>query len=153
MESPFANANASIVMYLEPILNNYNKTYLSIVTLSNMPEGPLKEMVCRINPPKLSDFQPASPFSINGSNCMYAVMRYPRPFPVSSTITNSSKLDTYMYSDDIPSIISYLTSNGYKVDTKITNMLQHSNINIGGPAPTRMSGNRRMVCMFTYENK
>jgi len=57
--------------------------------------------------------------------------------------------DAYMGADDIPSVLSYLIENGYKVDTSMTKMLQNSEINIGGPAETRMSGRRKMICAFT----
>lgn len=147
MESPFAKTNTSITMYLEPILNTYNKTYINIITLSNMPDGPLKEMVSRMNPPKLSEYYPISPFIGTNNNCVYTLMRYPG----TRSSSNSSHLDFYMYADDIPSVFSYLTENGYIIDTKMTNMMQKSNINIGGPANTRMSGNRKLICMFTYK--
>ena len=58
--------------------------------------------------------------------------------------------DAYMGADDIPSVLSYLMENGYKVDTSMTKMLQNSEINIGGPAETRMSGRRKMICAFTF---
>jgi hypothetical protein len=52
-----------------------------------------------------------------------------------------------MGADDIPSVLAYLNSNGYKVDTGLTKMLFKSRITIGGVSETRLSGDRKMICM------
>ena len=57
MESPFKKQNSTIVMYLEPFLNSYTKNYQNIITLSDMPDGSLANMVTMISSPKLSQFQ------------------------------------------------------------------------------------------------
>ena len=138
-ESPFASSSGSIILYLEPFLNTYFKTYQNILTLSAMPPGPLKNMVFRMQSPKLSEFQTPSPFSC-GSSCLYVLGRYTKS-------VNMNDSDSFMFSDDIPSVLSYLQSNGYIIDTSLTTMLQKSEIRIGANG---CSGNRRMVCMFTY---
>jgi hypothetical protein len=52
-----------------------------------------------------------------------------------------------MGADDIPSVLAYLVSNGYKVDTSMTKMLNHGRVMIGGVSETRFSGDRKMICM------
>lgn len=137
-QSPFSHPG-SVVLYLEPVLNSYFKSYQNILTLSAMPPGPLSNMVSRIQFPKLSEFQSPSPFHTN--SCTYVLGRY-----TSSVVMND--YDSFMYADDIPSVLSYLQSNGYTVDTSFTTMLQNSDIRIG--ANIGCSGNRRMVCLFYF---
>jgi hypothetical protein len=136
-QSPFSSG--SVVLYLEPVLNSYFKSYQNVLTLSSMPLGPLSNMVSRIQFPKLSEFQSPSPFHTN--SCTYVLGRY-------TSSVNMNNSDSFMYADDIPSVLSYLQTNGYTVDTSLTTMLQNSEIRIGGN--NGLSGNRRMVCMFYY---
>jgi hypothetical protein len=142
IESPFSFSSGSVVLYLEPVLNSYFKSYQNILTVSSVPSGPLKNMVSRIKFPKLSEFSTFSPFSSASIECgTYVLGRYTS----SINMTNS---DAFMYADDIPSVLSYLQTNGYTIDTSLTTMLQKSEVRIGGN--NGASGNRRMVCMFTY---
>lgn len=139
-ESPFSSSSGSVVLYLEPVLNSYFKSYQNILTVSAMPSGPLRNLVSRIKFPKLSEF--SSPFSSLSIECgTYVLGRY-------TSSINMSNSDCFMYADDIPSVLSYLVANGYTIDTSLTTMLQKSEIRIGGN--NGASGNRRMVCMFTY---
>ena len=153
MDSPFYNARKTTVMYLEPILNSYYQTYQDVITFSNVPVGPISRMVNTISAPKLSQFQSFSPFyGGEVTNCVSVLMRYPigsngSASGYSAFIKNT---DSAMGADDIPAVLSYLMENGYSVDTKMTRMLQSSEINIGGPAMNRMSGKRKMICFFTY---
>jgi len=157
--SVFSNSKKTTVMYLEPILNSYYKTYHDVITLSNIPDGPISEMVSTMSSPKLSEFQTASPFYGSPgfgrnpfSNCMHVLMKYPVGKGIvangySAFIRNTDSVTT---SDDIPSIFSYLMENGYTVDTQLTRMIQTSEVNIGGSAVNRFSGKRKMICFFTY---
>ena len=138
-ESPFSSSSGSVVLYLEPVLNSYFKSYQNILTVSAMPSGPLKNMVSRIKFPKLSEFR--TPFSSVSECGTYVLGRY-------TSSINMSNSDSFMYADDIPSVLSYLVANGYTIDTSLTTMLQKSEIRIGGN--NGASGNRRMICMFTY---
>ncbi len=155
----FSNSKKTTVMYLEPILNTFYKNYQNVITLNNIPDGPLAEMVSTMSAPKLSEFQTASPFyGGNGfgrnpfSNCMHVLMKYPvgKGMVANGYSAFVRSNDTVANSDDIPSILSYLMENGYVVDTHLTRMLQTSEVNIGGPAENRFSGKRKMICFFTY---
>ena len=78
--SPFTKKSTTFVLYLEPILNTYFQAYQNVMTISNIPEGPLRPLVYTINAAKLSPFQGASiygsPF-YNGNNCTHVILRYP----------------------------------------------------------------------------
>ena len=141
MESPFANTNSSVVMYLEPYLNSYYKSYQNIITFSDMPTGPLADMVSMISAPKLSPFQQSSPFTSNVNNCMYVLLRY----PVSSGRKHGSCIENYMGVEDIPSVFSFLQSNGYVIEDGLTRMIQR-----GGFGISNSISNRRTICMFSY---
>ena len=154
MESPFGGPRKTTVMYLEPVLNTYYKNYQNVITLSNAPEGPLNNMVVLSRLPKLSEFQTMSPFYGNGSPaglCAHVLLRYPvSTIGVSGSSIFSKNSDYAMTADDIPAVLSWLSENGYVVDTKMTRMLQDSEVNIGGVDERRLSGKRRMICFFTW---
>jgi len=148
MESPFATANTTVVLYLEPYLNTYYKSYQNIITLSAMPTGPLAQLVSSISSPKLSPFQECSPFS-SASHCTFILQRYPTNQPSYGAGGRHSvkNTDFFMGAEDIPSVFSYLQQNGYSIDTSLTKMLFKSNINVGGNSDNT---SRKMICMIQY---
>jgi len=149
MQSPFySSPSNTIVMYLEPYLNRYYKAYENIITLSDMPTGPLADLVTPLSFPKLSPFQDPPPFFSNPMNCTYVLLRYSK----SQCPGNPSlkTIDYFMTAEDIPAIFSYLRSNGYTIDTELTKLLTHSKIKIGGPSDKKISGDRKMICFFTH---
>lgn len=151
MESPFANTNSSVVMYLEPYLNSYYKSYQNIITFSDMPTGPLADMVSMISAPKLSPFQQSSPFTSNVNNCMYVLLRYPKSQGGGRVGSGALKRsDIFMGAEDIPSVFGYLRTHGYSIDTELTKMMNKSRIEIGGVSDVRYSGDRKMICMFSF---
>ena len=147
MESPFYSAttqNKTTVLYIEPIINTYYQSYMNILTVSHMPAGPLAPMVFPVRVDKLSPFQQlpigsSCPFP----QCALAIGKYPTKPVMNNT-------DTFMTVEDIPALFSYLEHNGYNIDRSLTHMLSDSKINIGGMSTCRYSGNRQMVCMFSY---
>lgn len=132
MESPFAKTN-TITMSLEPILDPLSKTYIEVITFSYMPPGPLSNMVKHISAKRLSEFQ------IHPIYCSFVLLRY----PVSNCCVC---LDNYMTVDDIPSVFSYLQSNGYIIQEGLTRMLQKG----GFTTSNSYVGNKRTICMFSY---
>lgn len=151
MDSPFVKSNQTFVLYLEPVLISYYKTYQNIITISTMPPGPLADMVTMINLPKLSPFQEAGQFSGpmmgRGFGCTHVLLRYPKGLCGNGLCKNT---DMYMGADDIPSVLGYLKTNGYTVDTSLTKMMFQGPIKIGGPSDTRFSGERKMICFASF---
>ena len=147
-KSPFDayvnNPATSFAVYIEPFRNTYYKTYQNILTLSALPAGPLAEMVQRIHPPKLSEFQPHTQ-SID--QCRYALMRYPRQSRHHTTKNERA----YMGASDLPAVYGYLKANGYHIDTRLTKMSFQSSVNVGVDEH-EYSGNRRLVCMVDFRN-
>lgn len=150
MESPFSTSN-TIVFYLEPILNSYHKTYQNIITVSSIPPGPLSDLVASMSLPKLSPFQHVGTFTPPVTapyNCVNVLLRYPK------TLVNHrpsmKNIDSFMTMEDIPSVLSYLSSNGYTIEKDLSDIMQKANIGFGGTSVNRMSGNRKMICIANY---
>ena len=152
MESPFAKhgsgSGSTFVLYLEPILNPYFKSYQNIITLDRMPSGTLADMVTMVNLPKLSPFQEAGVFSgpnfgraLSGS-CVHVLLRYPK----NACGFNWKNTDVFMGADDIPSVLGYLKANGYIIDTDLTKMMFKSRVEVGGVSDKRFSGDRKVIC-------
>jgi hypothetical protein len=145
MESPFAkhSAGSTFVLYLEPILNPYLKSYQNVITLDRMPTGVLADMVALVNLPKLSPFQEAG-LGFIGS-CVHVLLRYPK----SCGLFSWKNSDIFMGADDIPSVLGYLRCNGYVVDTDLTKMMFKSRIEVGGVSEKRFSGDRKVICFVS----
>jgi len=146
MESPFypngiTGKNQSFVMYLTPIYDSQTQTYMNIITLSCMPDGPLGSLVKLKSFPKLSIFSTNGNGNgnnnINSTNCAFVLQRY-----YSSKSTNE-----YMFADDITAIFSYLTNNGYTIEKSISKMLNESRVVIGSNGT---NGNRSMICIASF---
>jgi len=133
--SKYANIG-TVILYLEPVLNTYLGQYMNILTVSDMPTGPLRDLVSRIWSEKLSPFTVSSPFDVDDS-CKLVVCRYPRSKP------SMNHVDGFMMAKDIPAVLSYLQTHGYKIDTDLTKIIQRSGVSIG-------EGTRKMICLFSY---
>ena len=131
MESPFENKSTA-TMYIETILNQQSKEYENIITLDNIPKGPIEKMISRIRFPSLSIFSDANNRKLN-YGCKNVLTRYPN---------NSS---CYMYEEDIPSVFSYLQSNGYTINTELTKLYKKSFSN-----DNTSKNNNRTICIIQY---
>jgi hypothetical protein len=149
MDSPFHTHNTHCILYLEPFFNTFHKTYQNIISINSIPDGPLANLVTSISTSKLSPFQQLNSISSNPSNCLHVLIRYPKQ---SNYIAASVKNTDYLLgADDIPSVLSYLHSNGYIVDTQLTKMLVKSDV-VNGTSQNRLSGNKKMICIIRYTN-
>lgn len=143
---PFNKKSGTFVLYLEPILNTYFQAYQNVITISHIPEGPLRPLVYTINAAKLSPFQGASIYAspfYDGNNCTHVILRY---HAENFSWKNS---DIFMGKDDIPAIFSFLLEKGYQISTDLTRMLFDSRIDMGGQADRRLTGDRKMICLVT----
>ena len=118
----------SYTLSSKPYYDSCNECYRNILVLNREPEGPFKKMVKRINPPILSPFQyPHSNCCENEERCIYAIHYKNRLACI----------------DEIPEIFSYLSNNGYQIDTSITLMMQKS--------PVKLNNNN-LICFISYHN-
>jgi hypothetical protein len=90
--------------------NNCTQQYENILTIDRIPEGNLRKFVRQIKPEKRYN---------NECHCLYAF---------STTCLNWNK--GYLLVNDIPHFYSFLLSNNYTIDTKLTNMTNLSGIKL-----------------------
>jgi hypothetical protein len=119
----------------QPFYDEYSQCYKNIMMVNAEPQGPIRRLVRRIKLPKLSPFQregPCNPIQ----KCGLALKRL-----------NGIGSDCFckdgdlMTPDEIPVLISFLTGNGYQIETQITNMLNQSDIKLS---------NKRLAFTATY---
>jgi hypothetical protein len=128
----------TVSLFSQPYLDTYTQCYKNIVVLNLKPQGPLVDLVKFVNFPRLSEFKqpgPCSPIK----QCGYALMS------LGTCSTGCGKFgNDLMTVDEIPTLISYLVSNGYTVDTSITKMFYQSEIRFD-----TYTGNK-LICFITY---
>jgi hypothetical protein len=133
----------------QPFYDQYKQCYKNIMMINIEPLGPLRRFVRRTKLPRLSPFQregPCNPIpqcglalqSLRGSNLGYIPNQYGISFR--NSINYNSCCDL-MTPDEIPDLISFLQSNGYQIETQITNMLNQSEIKLS---------NNRIAFTATY---
>ena len=70
-ENPFSNnGRKSTVMYLEPVYDTYFKQYQQVITFSNVPAGPLQDLVFTMLPSRKSTFEDSP------TKCIYVLSRF-----------------------------------------------------------------------------
>jgi hypothetical protein len=129
----------TVSLFSQPYLDTYNQCYKNIVVVNLPPQGPLRDIVRRVNFPPLSEFKqpgPCTPLKL----CGYALMSL-GGCNMGGYGKNGENL---MVVDEVPDLISYLVSNGYKVDTSITKMFNSSEIRFDAN-----TGNK-LICVITY---
>ena len=127
----------TISLFSEPYLDTYNQCYKNIITLNLVPQGPLRQIVRRIR------FNPLSPFK-RETNCN-KIQLCGLALQSISNICYKTNGCGLMLVDEIPDLFSYLLSNGYTIDTKITNMLNKSDIQFD------TQNGKTLICFITYQ--
>lgn len=115
----------TVQAYYDKCLQNYT----NIIRINRIPDGPLKFLVRKIK------LYPVSSFDYNSYNynnyenqCAFALISFNR--------------DKYMSPNEIPDLFSFLSMNGYKIDTSITKMMNTGDVRID---------NQNILCFFSYE--
>jgi len=125
--------------YLENCAYN-NQCYKNILLVNVVPEGPLKALVRRINLKPLSPFQrdgPCNPML----RCGLALTSLLNFSDSNYNYNQRSCGNNLMTPNEIPDLFSFLTANGYQIDTQLTNMMNNSEVKLT---------NSRLVCSATY---
>jgi hypothetical protein len=107
--------------------DNCLQNYINIIRINRIPEGPLKFFVRKIKLYPVSSFEYNNYNNYNVNQCAFALISF-----------NKEK---YMSPDEIPDLFSFLSMNGYKIDTSITKMMNTSDIRIN---------NQNILCFCTY---
>lgn len=127
----------TVTLFSRPFLDTHNQCYKNIIVLNLKPQGPLANLVRLIKFPPLSEFKQPGPCSVL-KQCGYALMS------LEMCNLGCNYGSNLMVVDELPSLISYLVSNGYKVDTSITKMFNQSDIRFDNN-----TGNK-LICFITY---
>ena len=117
----------SYMLSTRVFLDTFNQCYKNIVVINLPPEGPLGKIVRRIQMPQLSPFN-AVGSCCNKNGCALALL-------------SLRECNGLMRDDEIPDLFSFLLSNGYKIDTSLTKMMNQSEIKIN---------NNKILCFITY---
>ena len=119
-------------------LNKLHKCYRKILVLDKQPYEPLRTYTKRIHLPKVSPFKertccPSNKYSDGTSQCVWAVLE-PQ---------NTSE---YLELDSISNLFGFLLSNGYTVNTELTNLMRSSS---NGSGSTNKNGLPNLICFIT----
>lgn len=123
----------SYTLSAQPYLDQRNKCYKKIITINCRPSGPLMNHVKQISPPKLSPFKESSS-CYPSTNCIFAITA------MDCHANTSNCNDDLMAVDDIPNLFSFLSMNGYTIDSNLTNILQKSDIRLSN----------ELLCFISY---
>jgi hypothetical protein len=96
----------SYALYKQPYFDPVAKLYINVISISSMPVGPLSKHVRRLRIGKLSAYNDEL------VTCKLA-------------ITYNNCLATY---DDLPWLIAFLQSNGYRVETRLTEIVKDDHL-------------------------
>jgi hypothetical protein len=136
-------AAKTVTLFSQPFLDTYNQCYKNIVTINLMPQGPLAQIVRRVQFPPLSTFKQSGPCSrIN--NCGLALITLNGFFYNNNYNCCNKNCSNLMVVDEVPGLMSYLMSNGYTINTSITKMLNTSDIRF------ETENANKIICVITY---
>jgi hypothetical protein len=117
-----------------PYYDNCTQCYKKVIKLNRAPppDSPLNQIIKRVGPIRLSPFQVNSAFSGcggcgNTSQCCNLL------------ITSIQDKNHLMCIDDIPTLFSFLVTNGFTIDTSITKMMQNSSVKLSND----------LICFFS----
>ena len=119
----------TFTIYARPFLESRaDPSYTTILTVNTTPAGPLADWVQKVRfTPLVSD---------------RSVMNYNCPCGLALTLQLGCKSTTYTPADQIADVYAYLLSNGYRIESDITFLMQNSKVVHTGP--------EKIVCMATY---
>jgi hypothetical protein len=100
-----------------PYYDRFNQCYKNILSVDNIPKGPLAKLIRRIEYNKLSPFQQNGP-CYTYDKCKYVI------------IGRGDKCCEFMTQEQIYELTSFLLSNGYQIENQLTNTLNNSQIKI-----------------------
>lgn len=132
---PPIQGSKTISLFSQPYLDSYNQCYKNIIVVNLIPQGPLAELVKFVKFPRLSEFKTSTPCSPI-KDCGFALISLEGGCCIKGCVL--------MTVDEVPTLISYLVSNGYTVDTSITKMFNTSDIRFD-----TNTGNK-LICFITY---
>jgi len=124
------NYPKSYMLSTRVFLDTFNQCYKNIIVINLPPEGPLGKIVRRLQMPPLSPFNTPGP-CLAKNNCALALLSL------------RGGCCGFMSDDEIPDLFSFLMSNGYRIDTSLTKMMNQSEVKIN---------DNKILCFITYSS-
>ena len=121
----------TIALYSQPYLDKLNQYYTNIITLSNIPDGPLANYIVKIRNPYLSPFKPLPQY------CTFVISKKNLHQPLDNC-------NEYFVTDEMPNLFSFLLETGYTIDTSITKMVLQTGITF------HTNNANNLLCFITY---
>ena len=96
-------------IYTQVYLDPHSKEYMEVFTVEPKPSEPLLSILIRV------PYKELSPYKVNQlCRCMYVI----------KNINKEGNCHLpFLPTNDLPTLFSFLTLNGYEIDTKLTNMI------------------------------
>ena len=128
----------------QPYYDQYCQQYMNILMVNIVPEGPLAAFVRKIQLPKL--YREGSNYNgIDGCGLAITNPFFSHAFNnVYNSFSNNNKncKNGLMTPNEIPDLYSFLTANGYQIETQLTNMMNQSQV--------KLTPGKQIVCSATY---
>lgn len=129
----------SFALFSQPYLDRINQCYKNIVAVSCFPKGPIGKYVKKIQFPILSEFKVQSTPCNKIDRCGLVLQSISN----NNCCKNGSNL---MSVDEVPELMCFLMSNGYKIDTSLTKMFNASDIRFN------TNNSNKLISFVTYQN-
>jgi hypothetical protein len=116
----------------QPFYDQYCQQYKNILMVNIVPDGPLKPFVRKIQLPRLSQLQ----LNVLEEKCGLVLTNF-------SNYNSCNGINgNLMTPNEIPDLYSFLTANGYQIETQLTNMMNNSSV--------KLTPGKQIVCSATY---
>lgn len=112
-------------LYNQVYLDPYTKEYKNIITISSAPKGELSTLI------RKSRFETLSTFKSREAGCSISF----RSFRFYNEV---------MTLDELPEMFTFLASNGYEIDAKLTKMLNSNK--------TMIDSDQKLIAFIIYKN-
>jgi len=133
----------TISLFSQPYYDPGSQCYLNIVTMNFPPQGPLNKLTRRIKLNPLSEFkEPSSCTRLQTCGLALRSLRFLNGFGVGWKTRSCSDL---MVVDEVPDLFTFLLSNGYAIDTRITKMMNQSSIRY------KTNNSNELIALITYQ--
>ena len=133
----------TVSLFSEPYYNPCSQCYYNIISMNLPPRGPLLKITRRIKMHRLSPFK--EPNNCGRTQLCGFGLRSLRYLEGGNFDDNINFCGDLMSTDEIPDLFSFLLSNGYKVDTSITKMLNQSSIRF------KTNNANELIAVITYD--
>jgi|LakMenE01Jun11ns_1017448.scaffolds.fasta_scaffold9880100_3 hypothetical protein len=120
-----------------PYYDRCSQQYQNILMLNIEPEGPLRAFVRRLRLPRLTPYQTEK----SEETCGLVLTNFLNNQNYYNNNQNKNN-NWLMTPNDIPDLYSFLTANGYQIDTQLTNMMNQSQV--------KLTPGKQIVCLATY---